>query len=102
MVLFTQSGATALLASKYRPHFSIIAFTPDMRICQRCALFRGVRTFNMEAVKDTDLLISRVNKVMQEHKLAKKGDHIAVIFGSPVRQMGFTNTFKLHIVGEEG
>ena len=101
MVLFTQSGATALLASKYRPHFSILAFTPDIKICQRCALYRGVQTFVMQAVKDTDLLIKLVNEVMDKHHLAKKGEHIAVIFGSPVAQMGFTNTFKLHVVGED-
>ena len=99
IVVFTQSGVTALFTSKYRPRISIVAFTPDIEMCQRCSLYWGVTPYIMEAIKDTDLLYKRVDKQIIFLGRAKKGDKIAVLCGSPVREMGFTNTLKLHVVG---
>ena len=100
IVVFTQSGATALYTSKFHSMVPVIAFTPNIHVCRRCALYRGVYPFIMEAIKDTDKLFGLVDNMMKQWNMAEPGDQIAVIFGSPIRQMGYTNTLKLHAIGE--
>ncbi len=95
IVAFTQSGATALLVSKYRPTIPIIAFTPHQEIWQMMQLYWGVRPEIMRPITNTDLLIEKVEKNLLGEGLVQNGDTIVIIMGAPIYKKGTTNLLKI-------
>ncbi len=95
IVAFTQSGATALLVSKYRPTIPIIAFTPHQEICQRMQLFWGVYPQIMKPITNTDLLIEKVEKNLLQEGIGHRGDVIVLLMGAPIYKKGTTNLLKI-------
>ncbi|HYR03426.1 MAG TPA: pyruvate kinase [Syntrophobacteria bacterium] len=57
LVVFTQSGSTAALISKFRPQLPIFAFTPFLEIEQRLALYWGVQTFHVGSMSVAKLSV---------------------------------------------
>jgi len=100
IVVFTQSGSTALLVSKQRPTMPIIAYTPFENIMRRLNLYWGVIPMTMGMVEDTDGLIKEMDKNLLSNRLLKKGDSIIILMGMPISAKGATNMMKLHKVGE--
>ncbi len=101
LVVFTQSGNTAALISKFRPQLPIIAFTPFPDIQRRLTLFWGVKSLPVGSVGGTKQQI----KVGEDILLAtgfKKGDLIVVSMGVPIEAKGSTNLMKVHRLGAEG
>jgi pyruvate kinase len=96
IVVFTHSGDTARLMSKYRPPMPIIAFTPDPRMQHRMCLYWGVIPKVMRYAKSTDHLFSELEKSLLSARLAKKGDTVVVLSGTPPTRRGVTNMMKLH------
>ncbi len=64
IVAFTESGSTARLISKYRPHTDIFAYTPREGTYRRMALYSGVTPLRFGGVDSTDLMIDHA-----EHSL---------------------------------
>ncbi|MBI5848027.1 MAG: pyruvate kinase [Nitrospirae bacterium] len=100
LVAFTQSGFTARLVSKFRPKLPIIAFTPDRSILTRLSLCWGVVPHYMRPLQGTDQMLREVEKSLLSEKIAKKGDHIVIISGSPLSTQAKTNFMKIHQIGE--
>lgn len=100
LVAFTQSGFTARLVSKFRPKLPIIAFTPDRAVLARLALSWGVLPKYMRQLGGTDEMLREVEKALIAEKIAKKGDHIVIISGSPLSTQAKTNFMKIHQIGE--
>ena len=100
LVAFTQSGFTARLVSKFRPGLPIIAFTPDKAVLARLALSWGVIPKYMKPLKGTDQMLCEVEKALLSEKIAKKGDHIVIISGSPLSTQAKTNFMKIHEIGK--
>ncbi len=100
LVAFTQSGFTARLVSKFRPGLPIIAFTPDKSGLARLALSWGVLPKYMKPLKGTDQMLHEVEKALLAEKIAKKGDHIVIISGSPLSTQAKTNFMKIHEIGK--
>lgn len=95
IVAFTQSGATALLVSKYRPTIPIIAFTPHQEICQKMHLYWGVYPQIMKPITNTDLLIEKVEKNLLQGGIGQRGDTIVLLMGAPIYKKGTTNLLKI-------
>ena len=57
IVAFTESGSTARLISKYRPHSDIFAYTPHEGTYRRMALYSGVTALRFAAVDSTCQLL---------------------------------------------
>ncbi len=95
IVAFTQSGATALLVSKYRPTIPIIAFTPHQEICQMMPLYWGVYPQIMKPITNTDLLIEKVEKNLLQKGIGHRGDIIVLLMGAPIYKKGTTNLLKI-------
>jgi pyruvate kinase len=100
IVAFTQSGSTAALLAKYRPHVPLLAFTPHPRVCSRLALHWGVTPLVMEIAHTIDRLISRLEERLMEESLARRGETIVIICGAPLDVGGRTNLMKIHRVGD--
>ncbi|MBI3601020.1 MAG: pyruvate kinase [Nitrospinae bacterium] len=100
IVVFTQSGSTALLVSKQRPTMPIIAYTPYENIMRRLNLYWGVMPITMGLIEDTDGLIREMDRNLLSNKLVKRGDSVIILMGMPISVKGVTNMMKLHKVGE--
>jgi pyruvate kinase len=98
IAVFTQSGGTAILISKYRPDIPIVAFTPEESVYNQLALLWGVAPELMPFKPHTDELIESAANWLLTAGMAKRGDTIAVVAGMPIAGRGRTNFLKLHKV----
>lgn len=99
IVVFTQSGFTALLVSKRRPKAPIIAFTPDEKVQRRLNLLWGVVPKFLPFTESTDKLLALMDERLISEGLAKEGDIVVIIAGIPVPAKGRANFLKIHQVG---
>lgn len=98
ILVFTQSGYTAELASCQRPPCPIFAFTPNQRVLQILALVWGVYPILIENMADYSLMVQRAEQKLLKENLLQKGDAVVVVSGTqPVR--GATNMMKMGRLG---
>ncbi|HTP65538.1 MAG TPA: pyruvate kinase [Geobacteraceae bacterium] len=98
IVVFTQSGSTAALIAKCRPHLPIIAFTPLPEIRQRLSLCWGVRTWPVGSLSETGQQIETVEKTLLGCGF-RKGDVVVITMGVPLEARGSTNLMRVHKLG---
>ncbi len=99
IAVFTHSGFTARLVSRYRPLVPIVAFSPVAETRRRMALIWGVMPRNIPDVRKIDGLASIAEERLLEEKLVRKGDVIAIVAGTPMGVRGTTNFMKFHEIG---
>src|SRR5215813_10020960 len=100
IAVFTHSGFTARLVSRYRPLVPIIAFSPEVATRRRLALIWGVRPRNIVNVRNIDGLAAVAEKRLLEERHVRKGDVVGIVAGTPMGIRGTTNFMKFHVVGE--
>ncbi|MGH9342303.1 MAG: pyruvate kinase [Terriglobia bacterium] len=98
IALFTQSGSTARVLSKYHPCTPIYAFSPLHETVNRIGLYWGVEATYMPSFRTTDLLLEGAAAHLLKLGKIKPGDLIAVLSGTPIGLPGTTNLLKLHRV----
>jgi pyruvate kinase len=99
IAIFTESGSTARLLSKYRPESPIYALSPYERVINRSMLLWGVYPIQCERFRDTDLLVDMAEQVLEERGLVKKRQVVGIVAGTRTRS-GATNFMRLHMVGD--
>jgi pyruvate kinase len=99
IVAFTESGSTARLISKYRPHTDVFAYTPREGTYRRMALYSGVTPLRFEGVDSTDLMMDHAEESLLELGIVKPGDGVVIAAGIPPNQSATTNLMKLHSIG---
>jgi pyruvate kinase len=99
IVVFTHSGFTARLISRYRPLVPIVAFSPEALTRRRMALIWGVQPLAIPDLRKVDQLAEISEKRLLQEKLVRHGDVIAVVAGTPMGVRGTTNFMKFHVVG---
>jgi len=102
IVVFTHSGFTARLISRYRPQVPIIALTPEVATLRRMALIWGVLPLESRDQHRIDTLAETTEKKLLRERLARKGDVIGIIAGTPMGVRGTTNFMKFHVIGGNG
>jgi pyruvate kinase len=99
IAVFTHSGFTARLVSRYRPLVPIIAFSPEQQTRRRMSLLWGVTPRSIVDIKKIDGLAAIAEKRLIEERLVKKGDVIGIVAGTPMGIRGTTNFMKFHVIG---
>src|SRR5246127_2868186 len=99
IAVFTHSGFTARLVSRYRPMVPIIAFSPEAETRRRMALIWGVVPRTIPDVRKIDGLATIAEKRLLEDRLVRKGDVIGIVAGTPMGIRGTTNFMKFHVIG---
>jgi pyruvate kinase len=99
IAVFTHSGFTARLVSRYRPLVPIIAFSPEAETRRRMALLWGVTSRSIVDIKKIDGLAAMAEKRLTEERLVRKGDVIGIVAGTPMGIRGTTNFMKFHVIG---
>ncbi len=99
IAVFTHSGFTARLVSRYRPLVPIVAFSPEQETRRRLALIWGVYPRNIQDQQKVDGLAAISEKRLLEERLVRKGDVIGIVAGTPMGIRGTTNFMKFHVIG---
>jgi len=99
IVVFTHSGFTARLISRYRPLVPIAAFAPEPDTRRRMALVWGVAPLEIANLRKVEQLAEISEKRLLREKMVSKGDVIAIVAGTPMGVRGTTNFMKFHVIG---
>ena len=94
----TESGHTALMVSRYRPHPPILGMSRHETTVRQLTLVWGVYPFLIDNVSGTDELLDRAIEMTRRSNLAREGDHVVITAGVPVGQSGTTNLIKTAVL----
>lgn len=100
LCIFTEGGDSARRMARLRSRIPMIAFTTDEAIRRRMALTWGIRSALVDPVDHTDRMFPQVDDYLLSNDLAKVGDKVVVISGSPPGIAGSTNDVRIHKVGD--
>ena len=97
IAVFTETGNTARMISKYRPQAPIYAFTHIVPVVQRANLFWGVHPIRCHQARSAEEMV-----IMAEHDLLRRGALrpgavLGVVAGTR-QASGSTNLMRLHVV----
>ncbi|HEY3306931.1 MAG TPA: pyruvate kinase [Desulfuromonadaceae bacterium] len=98
IAVFTKSGSSAALISRFRPQTPILAFTSSQEIERRLSIYWGVSVVGIGIMKGMDQQIREVEKMLIASG-CRKGDIIVIIMGIPIEARGSTNLIKVHKLG---
>jgi pyruvate kinase len=100
IAIFTETGTTGRLISKYRPQAQIYAFSSALPVCNRMNLFWGVHPLRRDPARSAeDMLRAAESELVRQGRL-KAGDVLAVVAGTQMAS-GSTNFMRLHMVTKE-
>ena len=101
IAVFTQTGTTARLVSKYRPKTMIYAFSHTPQVCNRMNLYWGVKPTLFDMVRTAEEMVRGAEQELLTRRVVKPNDVMGVISGTR-GATGSTNLMRLHVVGEAG
>ncbi len=100
IALFTESGSTARLLSKYHPSKPIYALSPIETTINRLNLLWGVNPILCPKVYTTEALVDLAEKMLVQGGYVRKREVIAIVAGTRTKS-GSTNFLRLHVLGEK-
>ena len=100
VVVFTASGSSARLVSRYRPPVAIYAVTPSEAVARQLSVNYGVTPVLAPEVASTDEMLAQMDALMLAQGYLRPGDLVAFVAGQPVGRAGATNLLKLHRIGD--
>lgn len=92
IVTLTQSGFTARMIARFKPHHGVIAITPESKTYEQLKLSSGCTPVLSEVKGDTKEVAKEVQNIISKNKWAKKGEKIVITMGSQYGISGSTNT----------
>ncbi|MEY4066923.1 MAG: hypothetical protein RLZ69_9 [Actinomycetota bacterium] len=98
--VFTESGDSFRRVSRLRSGVPLLAFTPNETIRNRLALSWGAKSFLVSPVKHTDQMMFQVDELLLSNDLAKVGEEVVIVAGTPPGIPGSTNSLRVHRVGD--
>ncbi len=97
IAVFTETGNTARMISKYRPAAAIYAFTANATVAQRTNLYWGAHPMKCSQGLSSDHMVSVAEHELLTRGLLKVGDVLGVVAGTR-QASGSTNFMRLHSV----
>jgi pyruvate kinase len=93
--VFSQSGSSALLVGRERPHVPVIMITPLARTARRMCLSWGMHcTISGEVSRFKEAVISAI-RAARDEGFAGEEDHVVVVAGVPFNVSGTTNILRI-------
>ena len=97
IAVFTETGTTARLISKYRPKAQVYAFSAFSQVCNRLNLFWGVRPVLSTVAPSSEQMVRNAEEYLLRARIVAPGDVIGVVAGTQMAS-GSTNFMRLHVV----
>jgi pyruvate kinase len=100
IAVFTETGNTARMISKYRPKVPLFAFTHAEPIVNRMNLYWGVHPVRCRQARSAEQMVTMAEQDLVRRGLLKPGDVLGVVAGTR-QASGSTNLMRLHVVTNE-
>jgi pyruvate kinase len=100
IAVFTETGNTARMISKYRPKAAIYAFTHIEPVVHRMNLYWGVHPVLCPQARSAEQMVTMAEQDLVQRDLLKPGDVLGVVAGTR-QASGSTNLMRLHVVTDE-
>jgi pyruvate kinase len=100
IAVFTESGNTVRMISKYRPKVAIYGYTHSLPVVQRMNLYWGVRPVRCRQAHSAEQMVTMAEQDLVQRGLLKPGDVLGVVAGTR-QASGSTNLMRLHVVTAE-
>ena len=97
IAIFTETGNTARMISKYRPKAPIYAFTHEAAVVQRMNLYWGVHPVRCSQARSAEQMVTMAEQDLLRRGLLKPSDVLGVVAGTR-QSSGSTNLMRLHVV----
>src|SRR5579875_889605 len=99
IAIFTESGNTARLLSKYRPEAPIFAMSPFESVVQRTMLLWGTYPIQCERFIGTDTLVDVAEEILESRGYVQPRQVVGIVAGTATKS-GATNFMRLHMIGD--
>jgi pyruvate kinase len=99
IAIFTETGSTARLLSKYRAAPPIYALSPHKKIVRRAAMLWGITPILCAHAHDTDRLVTIAEEILEQQAGVVRGQIVGIVAGTRTRS-GATNFMRLHTIGD--
>jgi pyruvate kinase len=100
IAIFTETGNTARMISKYRPKAPIYAFTHLAPVVQRMNLYWGVHPVRCQQARSAEQMVALAEQLLVGRGQLKAGEVLGVVAGTR-QTSGSTNLMRLHVVTEQ-
>lgn len=100
IAVFTETGNTARMISKYRPRADIYAFSHLWPVCNRMNLFWGVHPLRRDRAGSAEEMLSAAEQELLRQGRIRVGEVLGVVAGTQMAP-GSTNFMRLHVVTAE-
>jgi pyruvate kinase len=95
IIACTTSGATARAISRFRPVVPLLAFTPSLRTARQLSVAWGITPILTGGHRTTDEVVWFATKAVVDAGLARRGDVVAILVGSPEEPVPTTDILRL-------
>jgi len=100
IAVFTETGNTVRMISKFRPKVAIYAYTHSVPVVQRMNLYWGVHPVRCRQAHSAEQMVTMAEQDLVRRRLLKPGDVLGVVAGTR-QASGSTNLMRLHTVTDE-
>jgi pyruvate kinase len=97
IAVFTETGNTARMLSKFRPKSQIYAFSHVPAVCNRMNLLWGVHPVKRDHALNSEEMLSTAEQELLRSGRLRSGDVLGVVAGTQMSS-GSTNFMRLHAV----
>ena len=95
IVVYTASGVSARMISRFRPDSTIVAMTGNDRVYHRLAASWGVIPVITQVFDNTDDMFINAEETVKNMGIAQPGDNIVITAGVPLGKNVGTNLIKI-------
>jgi pyruvate kinase len=99
IAIFTETGMTARLLSKYHPDPPIFALSPFEKVINRSMLLWGTYPILCDRFRDTDKLVNMAEEILESRGHVQPRQIVGIVAGTRTKS-GATNFMRLHMVGD--
>ncbi|MFZ0808483.1 MAG: pyruvate kinase [Candidatus Sulfotelmatobacter sp.] len=100
IAIFTETGNTARMISKYRPKVPIYAFTHVDPVVHRLNLYWGVHPVRCRQARSAEQMVTMAEQHLVRARALTPGEVLGVVAGTR-QASGSTNLMRLHVVTDE-
>lgn len=95
IIALTDSGFTARMISRHRPHSPILALTPNKKTAIKLSLVFGCNSVVVDRYETLEDVFKIVKSEVIKSKLAKKGDKVIIAAGVPFNTKGLSTNLMV-------
>ncbi len=99
IAVFTETGTTARLLSKYHPGPRIFALSSVEAVIRRMMLLWGVYPIYCPKLKNTDEMVDTAERLLEEAGYVHQKEILGIVAGTRTKT-GSTNFMRLHLIGD--